>query len=66
MLIGFGLNALAHATFLADLPTFNIVVFNPINMLIIALIIMLIAFIAGTAPAIRAAKKDPINSLRYE
>ena len=66
MLIGYGLNALAHATFLADLPTFNIVVFNPLNMLVIAFIIMLIAFIAGTAPAIRAAKKDPINSLRYE
>ena len=66
MLIGYGLNALAHATFLADLPTFNIVVFNPINMLVIAFIIMLIAFIAGTAPAIRAAKKDPINALRYE
>ena len=66
MLIGFGANALAHSTFLADLPTFDLVVFDPLNMLRIILIIMLIAFIAGTAPAYRASKKNPIDSLRYE
>lgn len=66
MLIGYGINALAHQTFLEDFPTFNLVVFNPINMLIITAIIMLIAFIAGTAPAYRASKQSPIDSLRYE
>lgn len=66
MLIGYSLNALAHATFLAELPTFNIVIFEPANMLVIILIIMIIAFIAGTAPALRAAKKNPIDALRYE
>lgn len=66
MLIGIGLNALAHATFLTDLPTFTLVIFNPISMLTIMLVIMLIAFIASTAPAIHAAKKDPIEALRYE
>ena len=66
MLIGFGVDNLAHASFLADLPTFKLVVFDPLNMLKIVLIIMIIAFIAGTAPAYRASKKNPIDSLRYE
>jgi putative ABC transport system permease protein len=28
--------------------------------------IMLIAFLAGTVPAIQASRKDPIAALRYE
>ena len=66
MVIGYSVNVLAHQTFLADFPTFELVVFDPINMLIITCIIMLIAFIAGTAPAYRASKQNPIDSLRYE
>ncbi|MBR3264178.1 ABC transporter permease [Candidatus Saccharibacteria bacterium] len=66
MLIGYSVNALAHETFLADFPTFQLVLFSPINMLIITLVIMFIAFIAGTAPAYRASKQNPIDSLRYE
>ncbi|MBO7720145.1 ABC transporter permease [Candidatus Saccharibacteria bacterium] len=66
MAIGYGANALAHQTFLSDFPTFQLVVFNPVNMTVITGIIMLIAFIAGTAPAYRASKQNPINSLRYE
>ena len=66
MLIGYAANSLAHESFLADFPTFQLVVFNPVNMLIITAIIMLIAFIAGTLPARAASKKDPIEALRYE
>ncbi len=66
MLIGYGVNSLAHETFLTEFPTFQLVIFNPINMLIITGVIMLIAFIAGTAPAYRASKQNPIDSLRYE
>lgn len=66
MAIGFAMDTAAHASILKDFPTFNLVVFDPVNMITIALVIMLIAFIAGTAPAYRAAKKNPIDSLRYE
>lgn len=38
----------------------------PVQLLLIILLIMVIAFIAGTLPAARAAKKDPIDALRYE
>lgn len=66
MIIGYSVNAIAHETFLSDFPTFELVIFNPLNMTIITLIIMAIAFIAGTLPARKASKKDPINALRYE
>ncbi|MBQ9029708.1 ABC transporter permease [Candidatus Saccharibacteria bacterium] len=66
MAIGLIGNEVAHQTFLADFPTFDLVKFNPLNMLIITLIIMFIAFLAGTLPARRAAKKNPIDALRYE
>ncbi|MBQ8991832.1 ABC transporter permease [Candidatus Saccharibacteria bacterium] len=64
--IGLVVNQIAHETFLSDFPTFQLVKFNPVNMAIIVLIIMAIAFLAGTLPARRAAKKNPIDALRYE
>lgn len=66
MWIGYSINSLAHTTFLTDFPTFQLVVFHPLNMLVISLIIMAIAFIAGTAPAYRASRQNPIDALRYE
>lgn len=66
MIIGYSVNAIAHETFLSDFPTFELVIFNPLNMTVITLIIMAIAFAAGTLPARKASKKDPINALRYE
>lgn len=66
MVAGYAANNIAHQSFLQDFPTFELVVFNPITMLIIVGIIMLIAFLAGTLPARKAAKKNPIDALRYE
>ena len=59
-------NAVAHQSFLQDFPTFELVIFKPEAMLVIVGIIMLIAFLAGTLPARKAAKKNPIDALRYE
>jgi putative ABC transport system permease protein len=33
---------------------------------VIIVVVMGIAFLAGTIPALRAARQDPIESLRYE
>lgn len=66
VLIGTVANHIASTTFLADFPTFSLTKFEPMTMLTITLIIMFIAFIAGTLPARRASKKDPIDALRYE
>ena len=66
MLVGYGVNNIAHQTFLSDFPTFQLVIFEPLRMCVITLIIMFIAFIAGTLPARRAARQNPIDALRYE
>ncbi len=51
---------------LEDFPTFHVVMFTPSNIIPIVLIVMLIAFLAGTLPARKAASKNPIDALRYE
>lgn len=68
MVLGDFMNGFVHQDggLLANFPTFDIVKFTPTAIIPIVLIIMLIAFIAGTAPAIKAAKKNPIDALRYE
>ncbi len=68
MAIGYAANFYVHQPggFLVDFPTFELMKFTPENILPIIGIIMLIAFLAGTLPARRAARKNPIDALRYE
>lgn len=64
--VGMVANHIASDTFLKDLPGFTLTNFTPVSVIVIMLIIMAIAFIAGTLPARRASRKDPIEALRYE
>lgn len=51
---------------LADLPGLTLIAFEPVTVAVVVLGVMAIAFLAGTLPALRAARQDPISSLRYE
>lgn len=51
---------------LADLPGLTLIAFDPVSVAVVVLSVMAIAFLAGTLPALRAARQDPISSLRYE
>lgn len=59
-------NPWAGRNFLSGLPGFNLIELNPLYVGAIVAIVMAVAFLAGTLPAKRATKQDPIQALRYE
>jgi len=63
---GTAIAAGASQTLLADLPGLQILLFEPATVVTVILVIMAIAFLSGVLPARRAARQDPIESLRYE
>ena len=66
VIFGQALNFIAARTFLSSYPGFTISVFSPWLLLGVIALTTAIALIAGLAPANRAAKLDPVDSLRYE
>ncbi|MEO5627783.1 MAG: ABC transporter permease [Candidatus Saccharimonadales bacterium] len=59
-------NNIAAKTFLKSFDGFDLLAFPLRSMIGVVVIIVVIAFLAGTLPARRASKKDPIEALRYE
>lgn len=64
--VGSVISAAAADTLLTGLPGLQILLFDPVPVGIVVLVITGIAFVSGVLPARRAARRDPITSLRYE
>jgi putative ABC transport system permease protein len=66
ILLGTGISNLLSTTVLKNLPGLHLLQFAPGSVATIIVVVMLIAFLAGTLPARRAARQNPIEALRYE
>lgn len=64
--VGTVVSARLATSLFADLPGLDLIAFDPVSILVTTLVVMGIAFLAGTLPAARAARADPVESLRYE
>jgi putative ABC transport system permease protein len=64
--VGSAISSAASSTVLADLPGLTVLLFEPATVVTVIVVIMLVAFLSGVLPARRAARQDPIDSLRYE
>jgi putative ABC transport system permease protein len=66
IIAGTAISAAVGESLFSGLPGLQLIAFDPASIGIIIAIVMGIAFLAGTLPASRAARQDPIESLRYE
>lgn len=66
MLAGSAISSALGGALLADLPGLTLIAFDPVAVALTVVVVMGVAFLAGTLPAVRAARADPVESLRYE
>ncbi|MDQ4212906.1 ABC transporter permease [Microbacterium sp. ASV81] len=66
MLVGSVVSRILGRSLLSDLSGLQLVAFDARSIVFVILLVMVIAFLAGTLPAARAARQDPVESLRYE
>lgn len=66
ILAGSAISSALAASVLSGLPGLQIMLFEPASIITVILVVMAIAFLAGTLPARRAARQRPIDALRYE
>jgi putative ABC transport system permease protein len=64
--VGVPLSGLLSRTVLSGLPGLDILQYAPGSVATVILVVMALAFVAGTLPARRAARQNPIDALRYE
>ena len=66
MIAGSAISSALGGAILADLPGLTLIAFDPLAVALTVVVVMGVAFLAGTLPAVRAARADPVESLRYE
>lgn len=64
--VGSAISAVLSNGVLSALPGLHLLQFSVSSIATIVLVVMLIAFLAGTLPARKAARQNPIDALRYE
>jgi len=64
--VGTLVDHIAKNGFLKDISGLTLLTFPAMTLVEVVLGIMLLAFLAGTLPALRASRKNPIEALRYE
>ncbi len=65
-LVGKLVNSIAKNGILKDIPGLTLLTFPISTIAVVIFGIMTLAFLAGTLPALRASRKNPIEALRYE